>query len=386
MNNDEAAGAARRPRVAFISRAFGARFGGAESYAERLLERLRHDFDIHVFCQAWECDLPITHTIVPALRSGPRWLRLLHFTRQCAKAARDFDLVHSHENAGAADVHGVHVMPVRYSRYFHRRSLGRWLQTVTSPRWQAYLWLEKTRYRASGHRALVAASPLIRQQIQTAYPQARDVIVIPPGVRMPANPATPAAARAALGLAPEKTYLLLVANSPVRKGYETILQAMPALHEDVHLIVVGGPEDTARQTRQLAGQAGLGPRVHVWPAQRDLNDFYSAADLFVFPTTGDAFGMVALEAMSYGVPAIMSGARHCGFAEYVRNSIDGLIIDDPRDAPALAGAVRRVLEDRDLRARLADNARALAARLGWDQVAESYAALYRRLLGERRVA
>jgi len=126
--------------------------------------------------------------------------------------------------------------------------------------------------------------------------------------------------------------------------------------------------------------------VHVWSAQRDLNGFYSAADLFVFPTTGDAFGMVALEAMSYGVPAIMSGPRHCGFAEYVRNGIDGLIVDDPRDAPALAGAVRRVLEDRDLRARLADNARALAARLGWDQVAESYAALYRRLLGERRVA
>ncbi|MGE4338449.1 MAG: glycosyltransferase, partial [Pigmentiphaga sp.] len=118
-----------RWRIAFIARRFGARFGGAEAYAEHLLRQLSLRHDVHVFCQEWDSPLDLPRTILPRPRGWPRWLNLWNFSRRCARLTKGFDIVHSHENAPAGDIHGVHVMPVRYSRRQRDRTVWRRVAT-----------------------------------------------------------------------------------------------------------------------------------------------------------------------------------------------------------------------------------------------------------------
>lgn len=367
-----------RPRIAIIVRRFGAQFGGLEAYAEHLAGELRDTCDVHVFCQEWESDLPLAHTLVPRIRHLPSWLNLLHFTLACRGRVRGFDLVHSHENSGLGDVESVHLMPARFSLFYQRRRSR--LAICTSPRLLAYLAMEAMRYRPRPRREIVAVSPLTLAQIEAAYPRHPPASVIAPGVRMPPHPMGRAEARAALGLPQDRRYALLVAHDPARKGLGAILKAMALLDGAVDLVTVGGDAGTQARVGRAAAAAGQAGKVHCRPRQKDLAPFYAAADICVFPTSGDTFGMVPLEAMAHGLPVVVSSARHCGFAYYVTHGVNALVLDDPDDAGALAQAIGRLLAEPALREWLAGNGRALAAGMGWDGVAERYLALYRRLL------
>lgn len=373
---------ARPLRLAFIARRFGAQFGGAEAYAEYLLDVLRHTHEVHVFCQEWNSPIPVGHTLVPKMESLPRWLNLIDFSRRCQRLAAGYDVVHSHENSWVGDVQGVHVMPVRYSRFHNGRGLGRRVADSLSPRWLAYLALESARYRARPGRRLVAASALIAEQIGTAYGDTAKCLVIPPGVALPAACPERIAAQSGLGLDRRYKYIILVANDPVRKGYRALLKAVPAMPADVRLLVVGGEGGTDARVLELAAQAGLRERVHAWPGQRDLTAFYAAADLCVFATQGDAFGMVPLEAMAHGLPVVLSPAQYCGFTSYVQDGVHALILKHPDDAAGIAAAVGRILREPRLYAGLQRQGLALAASLSWESVAASYADLYREVASE----
>lgn len=368
----------RRPRIAVVVRRFGAQFGGLEAYAEHLAGELRDACDFHVFCQEWGSDLAIARTIVPRIDHLPSWLNLAHFTWACRKRTQGFDLIHTHENSGLGDVQTVHLMPTRFS-LFHQRRRSRFA-VWTSPRLAAYLTMEAARYRDRPGREIVPVSPLTLMQIEAVYPQHPHATVIPPGVRMPARQTDSSEALGALGLPPQRRYALLVAHEPERKGLAAILRAMALPEGAVDLIVLGGDRGTGERVRETAAKAGLAQRVHCWPRQRDLGLFYAAADICVFPTTGDTFGMVPLEAMSHGVPVIVSSERYCGFAHYVKDEVDALVLEDPTDAPALARAIGRLRSEPALRDALCANGNRLAQSMGWESVGARYLELYRRLL------
>lgn len=370
------AAAPRRLRIAFVGRRFGARFGGAEAYGEHLLARLRERHDIHVFCQEWDSPLPLPHTVVPRNRLLPRWLNLLDFGRRCAKLVRDFDIVHSHENLWLGDIEVVHVIPVRYSRLYARDGLARRLQTFTSPRWLTYLALEARRLRERPGRTVVAASELIAGQVRRAYARTAPLTVITPGVDLPARSREPGRARVELGLDPGHVYLLLLANDPPRKGLAAALDALGRLPARVHLMVVGGDEAIAARVRRQAEAAGLASRVQVWRGRREVGVFYEAADICLFATLGDAFGMVPLEAMAHGLPVILSGPAHCGFSRHLATGRDALVLADPRDAGEIAGAVGRLLQEPALRARLVRHGGEVARRFDWASIARQFEQVY----------
>ncbi|HEY4191149.1 MAG TPA: glycosyltransferase family 4 protein [Mesorhizobium sp.] len=368
------------PRIAVIVRRFGAQFGGLEAYAENLVRELRHEYDLHVFCQEWESDLPVPHTIVPRIEGAPSWLNLLDFTWRCQKLAKGFDIVHSHENSWLGDVHSVHMMPVRYSRYHHRAGWKRSLSTWMNPRLLVYLTMEAMRYRKKAKRRIVAVSPLTLEQIEIAYRRHPPATIIAPAVHVPQTEMSRGEGLDALGLPHDRHHALLVAHDPARKGLTTLLAALPLVSAKVDLIVVGGRDDLAIRNRALVAAAGQAGRVHIWPRQKDLGVFYAAADVCVFPTTGDAFGMVPLEAASHGCPTIVSSKRHCGFAHYVTPEIDALVLENPTDPVALAGAIDRLFTDPALYERVARNGKSLALGMGWDRAAQSYSRLYQTIL------
>ena len=154
---------------------------------------------------------------------------------------------------------------------------------------------------------------------------------------------------------------------------------MALLPTDVKLWVGSDGPDTAELRARVAGD----PRIE-WLGR--LSDAEKAArmrgaDVFCAPSLrGESFGVVLLEAMAAHTPVVASdlpGYRNVAVADR-----DALLAP-PGDASALAEALRRVLDDASLAARLADAGDARAARFSMESLADRYLEVYEAALAAR---
>jgi glycosyltransferase involved in cell wall biosynthesis len=149
----------------------------------------------------------------------------------------------------------------------------------------------------------------------------------------------------------EGVNVLYVGSLVSRKGLSYVLDALTQVGNQAHLHVVGGGpcEDALRSQAEASDLAG---RVHFWGARHpeELPLYYALADLFVFPSLYDVWGLVLNEAMACGLPVVASplaGATR----DLVEEGTNGFVVD-PRDVPALAAALARLIADAQLRARM----------------------------------
>jgi glycosyltransferase involved in cell wall biosynthesis len=166
--------------------------------------------------------------------------------------------------------------------------------------------------------------------------------------------------RRELALAPDAKVLLSVGRLVPPKGLDRVIKAAPhVLSEfpDVRFVWVGdgaGRDALAVQAREY----GVADRI-VFAGQRsDVPRFLLAADLFVFPSLFEAFGLALAEAMACGVPVVASDAG--GIPELVTHREHGVICRSG-DSAALLEALRWALRNPDEMKRMADNARCRAA-------------------------
>jgi glycosyltransferase involved in cell wall biosynthesis len=119
---------------------------------------------------------------------------------------------------------------------------------------------------------------------------------------------------------------------------------------------------------------GLGDHVTlVGPVPHDrVWDEYAAADVFVYPSRVESFGLPPLEAMAAGVPVVASDAP--GVAEVVGGAAR---VVDVTDADALAAAIAELLTAESVRRELARGGAQRAADLSWDRAAERLAEVLR---------
>ncbi|AUL18971.1 transferase [Bordetella holmesii] len=377
-----AAGAERRLRIALLVDRFGKGFGGAEAYGVELMRVLSERHDVSVVAREYDSDLRLAYLPVRASPRLPSWVRVLYFAWCAWRLTRGgrFDIVHSHMNGWAGQVQVMHVTPVRYNR-MHGAPVIRRLASWLSPRLATYLWLERARVAQVPGRRVVAVSQLIVEQLHAAYGPRLPVSTILPGVHAaaPADAQRRQATRHELGLGAQQTICLLVARNPMRKGLPALLCALPELPQSYRLLVVGADE----AARSAVVESGLAARVSLVAPTPQVDRYYEAADIYVHPTLNDSFGMAPLEAMAHRLPVVISPPTYCGFARYLEDGIQALILDDPRDGPGLARAIARLGEDEALRARLVLNGLALAEQQSWQAVAARYEALYAGILGER---
>lgn len=367
-------------RIAIVTRRFGARFGGAEAYAENLTRVLIQTHDVRVICQEFDSPVGAAYIRVPRCTFLPRWLNQLWFNLCChLLVRRGYDIVHSHENSWVGNVQVVHVMPVRYSLFLHNRSLLKRIGALLSPRLISYLVLERLRFRVQPNRILVAPAHQTIDQLQAAYKHLPPMVTIHPGVTLPVDVQARNEALESLGLDPAGVYCLLVANDPLRKGFMTILAAMETLDAQYQLIVLGGTVEGLTALRAVTPPA-LAGRVHAFSARPDVCKFYACSDVYVHPTLQDSFGMAPLEAMSFGLPVILSPKEYCGFTACVEAGHDALVVADPRDACELATAIQRITQDAVLRGKLRTNGLALAARFDWGNVEQAFVKTYAKVL------
>jgi glycosyltransferase involved in cell wall biosynthesis len=168
------------------------------------------------------------------------------------------------------------------------------------------------------------------------------------------------------GLAPG--FLLAVGTIEPRKNYPRLLAAYRCLKArgvDVPLVVAGRVGWAyGRALDELQAEAGVRLLGHV--DDGTLRALYRSAAALAFPSLYEGFGLPLLEAMSEGLPAVVGDAG--GLPELAG---DAALLVDPLDTEAIADALGRLLQDGQLRRRLAAKGRQRAAHYSWSAAAEA---------------
>jgi glycosyltransferase involved in cell wall biosynthesis len=158
-------------------------------------------------------------------------------------------------------------------------------------------------------------------------------VVVPPAF-------TPAAGGVARTPYPGRPLrVLYVGNVNLAKGFHVLAEAIRTLGADATLTAVGGVQLDGGYLRSIASDAAFTGQL----SQAEVARHMAEADVLVFPTLSDGFGLVQLEAMAQGLPVVATSA--CG--DVVRDGIDGFVVA-PGDAAALVDRLRRLRREPEL--------------------------------------
>jgi glycosyltransferase involved in cell wall biosynthesis len=172
--------------------------------------------------------------------------------------------------------------------------------------------------------------------------------------------------------------LIFVGNSEDRKkGLIYLLQALALLPEEVHLTIVDGGAPQRSFAPLLTEKYKIGQRVHFTGkiGAGDLVRYYCSAEVAVVPSLYEGFGFPAAEAMACQLPVVATTA---GALPEVVGAEDTGILVPPRDATALARAIRLLLGDPDLRHKMGQAARKrIVKHFTWENAARQMVEVYR---------
>jgi len=188
-------------------------------------------------------------------------------------------------------------------------------------------------------------------------------------------------ARRRLGLSDDTLMALIVAHNFRLKGVATLLGAMRRLQtagRKLRLVIVGGKHIDSWQSR--VARLGLSKQVVFVGRVDDPLPYYAAADCYVHPTYYDPCSLVVLEAAACGLPLITT--RYNGASEMFCDGEDVLLVDDPADAAAMAGAMRTLLDDA-ARRRLGAAARATILQHSFHRNVDQILEIYQEILDRR---
>lgn len=238
-------------------------------------------------------------------------------------------------------------------------------------RWQFERWL--------GHSlglcdAVICDSEATRRDLLARFPRAPAVVVHLGADHVPAR-----AALAPLAPPSPRPYVLYVGALEARKNVPALLSAFEALPHarEFSLVVVGqrafGSEAVAAHVDRLAA-AGLDVRLLGHLPEAELWAVLAGAAVLCCPSGAEGFGLPPLEGLALGVPVVASD-----IAPHREVLGDAALFAAPGDAPALAQALSRALEDGALAGELRRRGPERAASFTWRRCAAETAALYRRV-------
>lgn len=177
-----------------------------------------------------------------------------------------------------------------------------------------------------------------------------------------------------------ESYILFVGTLQYRKNLERVIAAFAEVKRRTrlpHKLVLAGRDGWGAELVYAAVAAAGLEREVVFPgyvAQADLPGLYAAADLFVYPSLHEGFGLPLLEAMASGTPVLTS--RAYSIPEVAG---DAAVYVDPLDMTSLTEGLRLALQDKTLRETLVRRGAARAAAFSWETTVRQTVAFYREL-------
>ncbi|MGV9270471.1 glycosyltransferase [Kitasatospora sp. NPDC003701] len=306
-------------------------------------------------------------------RADPRWpLRLRRLL-----AERRYGLVHTHmpvpataarllsyRPGGAGSPRLVHTEHNVWDRY---RPVTRWANALT--------------YRRND--AVVAVSHAVERTIPAARRRPGAWVHVvhhgPDLAGAPQGPAARAAARAELGLPQDAFVVGTVGNLTPKKDQATLLLAHARLRRDrprARLVLIGaGPLDG--RLRAHAEELGVSDSVLFAGSRPDVPALLPGLDVFTLSSRQEGLPVALMEAMTSGLPSVVT--RVGGMPEVLDDGDQGLLVE-PGDPAALAAALGRLADDRELRERLGAAARERAARFDVAGAQRAVEAVYEQVL------
>jgi len=301
-------------------------------------------------------------------------------------AEAEYDLVHSHYwLSGWAGLMVKRVLDIPLANSFH--TLGRvkdLTKRVDEPP-TALLRIAAEIDVIGGSDCVISSTPAEFDDLLEHYgADPTRLCLNPPGINHELfSPGDTKASRAAIGVDTERDLVLFVGRIQALKGIDVALEAFAKVAQersDVDLLVVGGPSGEAGAQEYAAArlrvvELGLEDRV-IWRdpvPHRELSVYYRAADLLLFPSRSESFGLVAVEAQACGVPVIAAAIG--GLTHAVDNGASGFLIDrwEPGD---YAAAMIDLLENRAMWASFSEAAVRYAERFSWTITANRLLELY----------
>jgi glycosyltransferase involved in cell wall biosynthesis len=353
--------------------------GGAEHLLVNTLSHVdRGRFDVEVaYVLPWKDalvdELERRGAPVHLLGSGnPVDLRWAHRLRRLVHD-RAFDLVHTHSPAVASiarlvvprSVPLVHTEHNVWARY---RPVTRWANAATYPR----------------NAAVLAVSEAVAQSIRVPRWSRRrpSIDVVYHGADLASarrGPDARAAARSALGLAPDDLVIGTVGNLTAKKDHATLFDAVATLvpeHPRLRLVLVGtGPleEDLRARSRAL----GLDRHVELTGMRDDVLALLPGFDVFTLSSRYEGLPISLLEAMAAGLPCVVTSVG--GVPEVVTDLEEGFLVP-PGDPSALAAALGKLLTDPSVRSEMGARAAERAQQFDIGRAVAQTQRVYERVL------
>jgi len=228
--------------------------------------------------------------------------------------------------------------------------------------------------------AWIVSTEWMRGELATWLEDGERIHVIPYGVDdtfFTAPDEAPAVTRTRLGIPNDRFVVLHVGSVVERKNIPGVLAAVDGLKRagvPAWLLQVGGTF-TAKQQADIAARGLEDVVTQVEGAsERDLRAAYRAADVLLFPSHYEGFGLPLLEAMASGLAIVTSGA-----AALAEVAGDAATVVEGRDPEPFVEALQRIHEDEEWRETLRTRGVARARRFTWTETANRTADVYRAL-------
>jgi glycogen synthase len=390
-------------------------YGGAGVHVEYLTRELARvdagSHQVQVLCfgdqRSHDGNLQVTGVEAPAAvpTQDPRHARFFDTAMRnlvMAGLPSSVDVVHCHtwyaHLAGCLvkQLRGAPLVLTTHSLEPHRP----WKAEQLGSAYQASTWIEQTAYQNAD--GVVAVSNAMRRDVHALYGVPLDrVEVIHNGIDLAQyRPAPNPATVRALGIDPDRPFVLFVGRVTRQKGIIHLVRAIRHLTDGIQVVLCAGAPDTPAIGEEMAAAVDAArdstANPVIWVREMLPRDrviaLYTHAAVFVCPSVYEPFGIINLEAMACGTPVVASAVG--GIPEVVVHGETGLLVPieaagpgdvEPRDssrfAADLAEAINAILSDPERRARMGAASRArVEAEFSWTAIASRTVDFYRRVI------
>ena len=366
-------------RIKILQVIHGMYIGGAENVVANIARSVDHEkYDINICCinELGELGEALVDEgfEIQVMNRSDGLLKLIGQIKQVIKQVNP-DIVHTHGIAALQSVGPLYIFN-RLPPLIHTFHFGNYPHIE-----RKYLYMERLLARLATR--LVAVSSSQRQAvIRHLYLNPEKVVTIFNGV--PANPyrsceKTRSLVREELKYGSQDIVIACIAVLSKQKGIRFLLDAFPeisAKHANARLMIVGGGP-LADDLRQHTEALGIGDRVMFAGWRKDVHQLMSAIDIFALPSLWEGLPMVLLEAMSSGLPIVVTDVADN--AVLIQNEVGGFVVNHS-DSEALSVALSRMIDDMPFAKKMGEHARSrYEAEFTVDIMVENYQKLYKEL-------
>lgn len=328
-------------------------YGGLQRDFLRILRACKaRGHTITVYTMEWQGEVEpgINLQLIP-VKSWQNYTRIKLFVKKLNQQLKslNYDLVIGFNKMPDLDIYYAADVCLRNRLRQHRSWMHRLL-----PRNRYYLKLESAVFARHQQPAIFLISAAEQAHFQHYYQTQNERFhLLPPGISRDRIAAVNGGQirqkiRTQFHVPDNGRLILLVGSGFKTKGLDRALIAFASLPEKLksesRFFIIG--QDDATPFLKLAKKLNIQEQIHFLGARSDIPDLMAAADLLIHPAYHENTGTVLLEALVAGLAVLT--VENCGYASYIKESNNGLVLAMPFDQQQLNEALLKILRDTDL--------------------------------------